>query len=343
MRSLNTWPHKNSELNPIAEKESKDLRSIYYLLDNKHRLETIEQFNVEGLPDELNKDLIERVLYFRFKGALFFYNERYYFLPFTLSGDSNSGIDSYGRYNEITPVLFTGQWADKDGKDIAFMSDLSFKAVYDKTESLDDVENYAFILNDHSLGVSQDLQPMAYLIHPIIEQLKDILVLINIDLVTSAKVFYVRVESSEAKERVEKEFEDLDDRILNGRRVVAIVGDVAWQELQAKSPKDSSRYFQTYQSFDNLRKDIIGIANGGTFMKQEHITDQETELNSNSSSLVAANRLRMRTEWAELVNHYTGLNISWEPLEVEMTDMIAEEGEHSKSQKGEGDSDAIPE
>ena len=137
-----------------------------------------------------------------------------------------------------------------------FMSGvLNIKVAYDKTLPLDG--NYAIILNDHTLAVSQDEQPMSRMIQPIIDQMVDILVLINIDLVSSAKVFYVRVNSPDEKELVEREFHGLDDKILSGQRVVAVVGDMAWQELQAKSPKDSSRYFQTYQSFDNLRKDIM--------------------------------------------------------------------------------------
>ena len=339
MKSLSTWQYPNNEMNPVGEKQSDDLKNLYHLLNTKHRIETLERFKVEGLPEELNQDLIERVLYFRFKGALFYVEslEKYFFLPFTLSGEK-SNIDSYGRYNEITPVLFTGHWNDGD-KDVPFISGMSFKVAYDKTLPKD--ENYAFILTDHSLAVSQDDIPMNSLIHPIIDQLKDILVLVNIDLVTSAKVMYVRVNNEDEKEMIEREFHGLDKKILSGQRVVAIVGDMAWQELQAKSPKDSSRYFQTYQSFDNLRKDLIGVANGGTFMKQEHITDQETELNSNSGTAVLNNALRMRREWADLVNHYTGLNIEWSLQESREYEMIAEEGAHSKSQKGEGENDAL--
>lgn len=341
MNSLSTWQYLNNEMNPVGEKQSDDLKSLYHLLNTKHRIETLERFKVEGLPEEISQDLIERVLYYRFKGALFYVAslEKYFFLPFTLSGEK-SNIDSYGRYNEITPVLFTGHWNDGD-KDVPFISGMSFKVAYDKTLPKD--ENYAFILTDHSLAVSQDDIPMNSLIHPVIDQLKDILVLVNIDLVTSAKVMYVRVNNEDEKELIEREFHGLDKKILSGQRVVAIVGNMAWQELQAKSPKDSSRYFQTYQSFDNLRKDLIGISNGGTFMKQEHITDQETKLNSNSGTAVLNNALRMRTEWADLVNHYTDLNIVYSLQESNENEMIAEEGEHSKNQKGEGENDALSE
>ena len=324
-------------INPVAETQSRDLKIMKELLSIKHRIETIERIDYEGLPLELNKDLIERILYYRFKGALFFYKplEKFYFLPFTLKGD----IDSYGRYIEITPTLFTGQWESNNEDNMDFMSDVKYKVAYDKTLPLDG--NYAIILNDHSLAVSQDEQPMSRMIQPIIDQMVDILVLINIDLVSSAKVFYVRVNSPDEKALVEREFHGLDDKILSGQRVVAVVGDMAWQELQAKSPKDSSRYFQTYQSFDNLRKDIIGVPNGGTFMKQEHMTDQETDLNSNAASYVLKNAVRMRSEWAELCNHYYGLNIVVKESQVESNDVVAEKGQHTKNQ--DGDNDALQE
>ena len=49
----------------------------------------------------------------------------------------------------------------------------------------------AIILTDSSLEVSQDFMAPNDIIDPFIEQLTDILVLVNIDLVTSAKVFYI--------------------------------------------------------------------------------------------------------------------------------------------------------
>ena len=61
---------------------------------------------------------------------------------------------------------------------------------------------------------------MNNLIDPIIQQLVDILVLVNIDLVTSAKVFYIVAKDQNQKEAIEDEFNDLDSRIMNGKRVV---------------------------------------------------------------------------------------------------------------------------
>ena len=88
--------------------------------------------------------------------------------------------------------------------------------------------------------------------------------LVNIDLVTSAKVFYIVAKDQNQKEAIEDEFNDLDSRIMNGKRVVVVTSELQLQELTGgNQAKDQARYFQTYQSFDNLRKDIIGISNSG--------------------------------------------------------------------------------
>lgn len=334
---LSSWPmhnspYLNSNINPVAIAESRDKRILNKLLSHKHMIETIERFTWSELPPGLNSDLIERVLYFRYKGAFFRFNDRFYFLPLTLKGD----IDSYGRYIGITPVLFTGQWKIKDNKiieDISFMSGLEYPVLYDK-EFVDQTKDMAIILTDSSLEISQDYTPMQYMIRPLIEQLTDILVLVNMDLINSAKVYTIVARDEDQKLAIEAEFENLDRKILSGRRVVVVTADTNLQELIGSSSKDSARYFQSFQSIDNLRKSIIGIENGGTFMKQEHMTDMETEVNSSGGDAVLNNALRMRKEFAELVNAQYGLNISVEINASYTEPIVAEQGEHTKAQEG---------
>lgn len=323
MSNLSTNPYdadsfmNEGKMNPVAKTDSADRRMLLRMLGHKHMIETIERFEWKNLPPEIPSDLIERILYFRYKGAFFCFNERYHFLPFTLKGT----IDSYGRYIGITPVLFTGQWkASGDGKlsdDIAFVSGRTYKVIYDlpsAEQELDELDllefdDKAVILTDSSLEVSQDYTPMNYLIRPIVEQLVDILVLVNIDLISSAKMFYVVAKDEAQKTAIEKEFYDLDNRILNGKRVVVLTSPTDLKELMGTSVKDTARYFQSYQSIENLRKDIIGIDNGGTFMKQEHTTEMETQANTSGGSFVLNNALRMRKEFCEIVNKAFGLNI----------------------------------
>ena len=376
--SLSSWPFHssfNSEIdgvNPIAKTSSQDRQLIMRVLSHKHMIETVERFEWTGLPPEIPSDLIERVLYFRFKGAMFKFNERYVFLPFTLKGT----IDSYGRYNGITPVLFTGQWkiaGDGSGfaEDVAFVSGMDYIPVYDMPEDqeqdqdiegentsdesqvikddsnsnndsvisgMENPETKAVILTDSTLEVSQDFTPMQYLIRPFIEQLTDILVLVNIDLITSAKVFYVVAKDADQKDAIENEFANLDQRILNGKRIVVVTSPTELKELNGGNAKDTARYFQSYQSIDNLRKDIIGGDNGGTFMKQEHTTDKETETNSNQSnggSAVLNNALRMRKDFCAIVNKVFGLNIEVEPMGGSQENIVEEKGSQTKDREGE--------
>jgi len=175
-------------------------------------------------------------------------------------------------------------------------------------------------------------------ISPIIEQMGEILVLINIDLISSAKVYTIVAKDPAQKLAIEKEFQNFDERILSGKRVIVITGDDATKDLQelkgTGEAKDSARYFQSYQSIDNLRKGLMEMDNGGQFLKQEHQTNQETT--SSGTSGAPKNFVRMRQEFCDLVNSYYGLGISYELNEAEEDKAIMEpEGSQSKQLKGD--------
>lgn len=334
--NLSTSP-TNAAFNPVFVMESRDKNKLRKMLSHKHMIETIERFEWKNLPEELNTDLIERVLYFRFKGAMFKYNDKHYFLPFALAGT----IDPYGRYEEISPVLFTGQFdsTGKKKKETLFLpsqvSNVKFTAKYALNQEPSKYD--AIILTDSSLEVSQDWEPMNTVITPLIDQQLDILVLLNIDLVTSAKVFYIVAKDENQKEAIEAEFEGLDRQILEGKRVVVLTSAMELKELQGQSTKDSARYMQSFQSIDNLRKEIIGLENGGQFQKMEHMTEMETDVNTGSGSSVLENSLRMRKEFCELVNKFFGLNIDVDVKGQGKSEIVAPEGEHTRQQEGRDD------
>lgn len=106
----------------------------------------------------------------------------------------------------------------------------------------------------------------------------------------------------------------------------------------AKNISDSQRYWQSFQAWDNLRKSIIGISNGGQSLKMEHATEAETMMNSDAADALYENARRMREEFAEIVNHYYGLNISIACEEQESMPIQPGEGSQSEQindQKGE--------
>lgn len=287
--------------NPVGVAIPPDKLKLQSLLSHKHFVEFVERFEWEELPPELKQDLIERILYFRSKGAMFKgVDGKFLFLPFSLSGN----IDVYGRFIEIIPTLFTGD----NSSIIYYNSSKALKVAYDANSE----DGEAVILNDSTLEISQDLTPQNILISPVIEQMVEILVLVNIDLINSAKVWTIIAMDEEQKKAIEMEFEDMDNRILSGKRVIVVTEKTGvLKELSGeKNSKDSNRYFQVYQSFDNLRKDILGVSNAGTFMKNSIQTDSEVEQNHNQGTQVMQNALRQRQEFCEIINKLWGLNVS---------------------------------
>lgn len=369
--TLSTWNGTEKsyveDMNPVEERMSNDKSLLWSGLNHKHMVETIERFKWLNLPDEIPSDLIERVLFFRFKGCLFYEEtlDRYFFLPFALKGENRKTIDSYGRYLSVTPVLFTGQWQSagdgEDSKDMDFITDKAFDVIYDLPKDselitadyvneeddnsdiqkvsagIENKQRKAVILNSASLQISQDFTPMSELCQPYNEQLTDILVLVNLDLVNSAKVFYIIAKDEAAKDAIEKEFADLDTSILNGKRHFVATSMLEFKELTSgQSSKDTARYFQSYQSIDNLRKDLIGVDNGGTFLKQEHTTLGETETNSNSGSAVLNNALRQRKEFCAIANKVWGLNLDVELCEAEQQQFVEPPGAQTIDRNNEG-------
>lgn len=318
--NLSTIPN----INPIGKATPRDKKLLTHLLYHKNMVETIERFKWKDLPNELPSDLIERIIFFRGKGALFVGTDgKYKFLPFALS--SEQGIDVYGRYVAIQPQLFTGTNKDEEN----YNMDMPLRVAYSK----DDLEGEAVILYNSTLEIAQDNIPLAVSMSPLHEQMVEILVLVNIDLVSSAKVFTLVAKDEAQKHAIEAEFEGLDERILDGKRVVVLTSDIALQELAKTDSRDSNRYMQVYQSFDNLRKDILGITNAGTFSKNSIQTDSEVSQNSNSSS-VMENALRMRKEFCDIANAVFGLNISVECQKVVEPSILGNSSNNSDRNEG---------
>ena len=320
---MNLSTFNNLGINPVGTSNSYDRLKLETLLTRKSMIEFIERYEWKNLPPELTQDLIERILFFRGKGCLFKgIDEKFRFLPFTLKGR----IDLYGRYVHISPVLFSGSVSgDKE----EYIPQLELAVAY----SVED-EGETVILTDASLAISQDNPYMYNTLSPLIEQLVDILVLVNIDLVSSAKVFYLVATDEAQKKAIEAELQNLDINILNGKRAFVVVSPTELQPLQKEASKDSVRYFQSYQSFDNLRKDILGIPNGGTFMKQEHMTEAESSQNGNSGSQVYKNGLRMRKEFCAIANKLFGLQLDVVDAQPQ-ADQIVEEYGSQTAQKEE--------
>lgn len=334
--NLNTNPHDpNTIMNQGVGSPTKGRSSTFdrlALIDNlkeQHYLETMERFVYEGLPDELEQDLIERVLYYRGSGCFFYYNDSYWFLPYTLNGS----IDPYGRYISIVPVMFTGQFSDKGNPETELfmpthLSDQVFDVVYSLKQINQTDEFKAVLIYDRSNGIPQNIIPHSQKVLVLIERLVNTLIMIETNNINGLQTYAMFVKDEATKAAVELEFQNFDDRILQGKRVQIIVGDVAvkpFEELtQAKSISDSQRYWQSYQAWDNLRKELIGLENGGQHLKMEHATEAETQMSSGGASGIMSNALRTRQKALDLINEQFGLSITINEVQQENEELLAE-------------------
>ena len=94
---------------PMFEKIGANLAVIDYQ-------QFLTRFKWHNLPEGMDSELIERVLYFS-GSAMFFYIkelDRFYFLPYGMCNEgTQTGIDFYGRFNKIKPYSFNGNAEEK--------------------------------------------------------------------------------------------------------------------------------------------------------------------------------------------------------------------------------------
>ena len=91
-------------IDPMFEKLGVSIKYIDYQ-------QFLTRFKWNNLPEGMDSELIERILYFSGSAMFFYIKElnRFYFLPYGMSGENTDvGIDFYGRFNRLKPYSFNG-------------------------------------------------------------------------------------------------------------------------------------------------------------------------------------------------------------------------------------------
>ena len=122
--------------------------------------DALNRYTWYNLPKGLTGNLIERILYYKGQGALFYMesNETFYFLPFALDGS----IDVYGRFTGITFLPFNGATSDGEEKPWiqGFKKTPRYEVMTDPEEAtVENVLDSCVILRDYSQQISQTILP----------------------------------------------------------------------------------------------------------------------------------------------------------------------------------------
>lgn len=302
----------------------------------------VNRFKWHNLPPELSGNLIERILYYRGRGALLFIKElnKWVFLPYTLEGS----IDIYGRYEHIKPLPFMGNdEAKKDnGRIGAILSTQLRQPVYDIPSGMGDdidpkdfIETKCVLLYDYSQQLSQYIIPRQEMNEGIIDMESNIPCYVNTLLSNSTGVTGIRVNGDDEAASVQRASDTALLAALNGKRFLSMNGQLEWQDLSTSGQMRAEDMLLSMQSFDNMRLNTYGIDNGGIFEKKAHMLEAEQSMNSSPTSLIMEDGLYQRQRFCDIVNMGV-LSPLGVPPELWWDCTIAEEEMGLQDQNGDG-------
>ena len=321
---------------PIRVDEEKctlknDIRRVLRVLDEQNAINRYTWFN---LPNGLDGQLIERILYYKGQG-MFFYMETdntFYFLPYALDGS----IDVYGRFKAVTPLPFNGTAQDK--KD-AWITGLTKIPVYEVKEvDLDTFLDGCVLLSDYSKQISQTNIARQVLQEPILDAMAEAFPLARTSLIANSGIKGMRVNDEDQQATVKSASRSITRAALNGDIWIPIVGNIEFQELTDGSALKSEEFLLYMQALDNFRLSLYGLDNGGLFQKKSHMLEAEQEMNAGNVGLVYQDGLALRQKFCNLVNSIWGLGIWVEPSETVLNLDYDQDGDidDDKDQSGVG-------
>lgn len=321
---------------PIRVDEEKctlknDIRRVLRVLDEQNAINRYTWFN---LPNGLDGQLIERILYYKGQG-MFFYMETdntFYFLPYALDGS----IDVYGRFKAVTPLPFNGTAQDK--KD-AWITGLTKIPVYEVKEvDLDTFLDGCVLLSDYSKQISQTNIPRQTLQEPLLDAMAEAFPLARTSLIANSGIKGMRVNDEDQQSTVKAASRSITRAALNGDIWIPIVGNIEFQELTDGSALKSEEFLLYMQALDNFRLSLYGLDNGGLFQKKSHMLEAEQEMNAGNVGLVYQDGLALRQKFCNLVNSIWGLGIWVEPSETVLNLDYDQDGDidDDKDQSGVG-------
>lgn len=340
---------------PMFENIGKSLANVDYQ-------QYVTRFKWNNLPEGLDSELFEKIMYFS-GSAMFFYIkelDRFYFLPYGMAGEKEqTGIDFYGRFNKLKPYSFNGS-TDGSGEEKATGKKVSAADIYlstqvrnnikdipfvkDEKEAREIYENGAVICWDYTPGlnywnVSRNRVSQAY-----INYLVKVLIQTKSALINASGFNLFATDSESANDLMQMQIDDINEAREEGQ-LAAVVSKLLGkiENLQSNAPAAMADFWSSLQSVDNLRLKTMGIRNDGVQQKSQYQNIQEQSIDINDSLQVYWNSFMERIKFSAIVNSIWGLEIYPEPLLLPQQGQpqgegqeAIDEGDQSQAQEGTG-------
>lgn len=291
---------------PLTLKE--DMLKFFRVMDEQTAVRRYQWFN---LPDGLDGELLERILYYKGQ-ACFFYDEitdKFYFLPFTLDGV----LDVYGRYKGIKPLPF-GTNDAKEGKvsnAITMMHrEPQYEIVLPEEWEEDMLKKKCVLIHDYCKQISQTILPRQALQDPVLNVMSELVPFMRTKLIASTGIKGMRVNNADEYPNVTEAGRSFERSALTGQMYVPIVGAMDFQDLtNANGGQAVEDFMMALQAIDNLRLSSYGIESGGVFEKKAHTLESEQAMNQASVGPIYQDGLLIRQRFCNIVNSIFGIGI----------------------------------
>ncbi len=283
--------------------------------------EAVNRFKWYNLPDGIDSQLLERILYYRGQAILFYDDtlEKFFFLPFALNGS----IDPYGRYLNVKALPFLGGTTtdDKNGKLKVWTDTITRKPVYSFEEVLQkpeeyDVKKYCVILKDYTPQEGENIVPRKELQEKLLDLMAEAFPMARTNLIANCGIQGLRVSEEDSKKQVEVMSQMIKRSALNGEPFTAVFGPTEFQQLTGGSTSKVQDFLMYMQSLDNFRRSCYGLKSGGVFEKKAHELQAEAMVNQSNTDLIYMDSLKRRQDFCDLINLVFGLMVWCEPSET---------------------------
>lgn len=312
----NAIDQDGNTITPNLEKFNLKYDQLFNIMREQNKIETIERYMWTNVPFGLTPDLIERLLFYRGKGIMYFNDKvgKFQFLPFALNGV----IDEYGRFTACNTLPFTGVDSELEDKKIGkpkkkVVQNLIYEdlqIVYDlpyNEEMLRSFKNkkpVGIILNDSTLSLSQQPIIRYNYVKPVLHMMATLMNIINTAMFGNADHNIIQVEDEGLYPSIKTQLEAINQDILRGNRFTPITSPMPIESLKTTSSSDLEGLFTTFNSLTNFLKSITGVANAGVFDKKAHLLQEEQKLNGSNADDIYYNGLRVRQEFCLLFQAY---------------------------------------
>ena len=313
-------------IDPMFEKLGVSIKYIDYQ-------QFLTRFKWNNLPEGMDSELIERILYFSGSAMFFYIKElnRFYFLPYGMSGENTEvGIDFYGRFNRLKPYSFNGS-TDGGGEKKADGKRITRSDLYLSTQIRDNIKDIPMVeseeearkIYENGAVICWDMTPqLAYAVdsrnrisQSYVKYIVQILIQTKSALINSNGFNLFATDTEASTDIMQLQIDAINEDREKGKLSAVVskaLGNI--ENLQSNAPSAMGDFWNSLVSADNLRLKSMGIRNDGLVQKSQYQNIQEQSIDINDAMQVYWNAFMERVKFSAIVNSIWGLGIYPEPL-----------------------------